>query len=291
MNTLDITPQLARKIIAIQFLEYADLNVTEVEQQGHGNRTYRVGDDMLIRMPTAESYVLKVSKEQELLPKLAKHLNIAIPTPIKMGVPSDDYPYPFSIYEWLDGRSANHLTLNDKTLENVALELAIFLKELQGITVVEGPSPGLHNWWRGEHVSVYDSAAREQIANLADIIDANSALDLWERACVTKWQKKPVWIHGDFAVGNILIKENRLSGVIDFGGTAMDDPACDLVIAWTYLSGKAQEIFIRELDLDDDTWLRARVWALCKATFELCQMAGKTSSKAELQKRIIDGVL
>ena len=91
--------ELTKKLIATQFPEYAGLNITEVDQQGHDNRTYRIGNDMLIRMPTAESYALKVPKEQELLPKLAKHLSVAIPAPIKMGKPSENYPYPFSIYK------------------------------------------------------------------------------------------------------------------------------------------------------------------------------------------------
>lgn len=288
---MNITLELAKKLITTQFPEYADLTVAEVEQQGHDNRTYRIGDDMLIRMPTAESYALKVPKEQGLLPKLAKYLSIPIPAPIKMGKPSEDYPYAFSIYKWLDGRRANHVILDESTLENIAFQLANFLKELQAMTDVAGPSPGQHNWWRGAHVGVYDSGAREQIAELADIIDSNSALELWERACATKWHKAPIWIHGDFAVGNILIKNNKLSGVIDFGGMAMGDPACDLVIAWTYLSGKARDIFINTMDLDDDTWLRARAWALWKATFELCNIADKNSPEALLQKKIINEVI
>jgi hypothetical protein len=79
--------------------------------------------------------------------------------------------------------------------------------------------------------------------------------------------------------------------VIDFGGAAVGDPACDLVIAWTYLSGKAREIFISKMDMDPDTWLRARAWALWKATFELCQTVDKNSTEALLQKRIIDEVM
>lgn len=291
MTIFYITPELAKKLIATQFPEYAGLKVTEIEQQGHDNRTYRIGSDMLIRMPTADSYALKVPTEQTLLPKLAKHLSIPIPAPIKMGIPSADYSYPFSIYKWLEGRSANHVILDDKSLESIAFELATFLQELQSITDVEGPGPGQHNWWRGDYVSVYNSGAREQISNLAEIIDGNGALELWERACAAKWNKAPVWIHGDYAVGNILIKDNRLSGVIDFGCTAMGDPACDLVIAWTWLSGKAREIFIREMNLDADTWLRARAWVLWKATFELCQMADKNGSAANVQKNIIRDVL
>lgn len=285
------TPYLARKLILEQFPEYASLPLKDVEKQGHDNRTYRLGDHMLIRMPTAADYALKVPKEQELLPQLANRLSVSIPAPIKMGKPSADYPYPFSIYKWLPGKSINLLTLTDQEKEQLAFDLAKFLKELHAITDIKGPEPGQHNWWRGDHVSVYDKGAREQIAELAEIIDAEQALALWDQACATRWNKAPIWIHGDFAIGNILIDGGKLSAVIDFGGTSVGDPACDLVIAWTYLSGKAREIFISKMDMDEDTWLRARAWALWKATFELCQIADKNSAEAEVQKRIIDEVM
>jgi aminoglycoside phosphotransferase (APT) family kinase protein len=177
--------------------------------------------------------------------------------------------------------------LTDQEKEQLAFDLAKFLKELQSITDVAGPEPGQHNWWRGDHVSVYDKGAREQIAELAEIIDAPRALALWDQACATRWNKSPIWIHGDFAIGNILMDSGKLSAVIDFGGAAVGDPACDLVIAWTYLSGKAREIFITKMDMDPDTWLRARAWALWKATFELCQILDKNSSEAKTQKIII----
>lgn len=285
------TLDLARKLIAEQFPEYANLPMVDVEKQGHDNRTYRLGEPMLIRMPTASNYALKVPKEQELLPQLAKRLSVSIPAPIKMGKPSADYPFPFSIYKWLPGKSINLLTLTNQDKEQLAFDLANFLKEMQAINDVQGPEPGQHNFWRGDHVSVYDKGAREQIAELSEIIDASRALALWDKACAIKWDKKPVWIHGDFAIGNILMDGGKLSAVIDFGGAAVGDPACDLVIAWTYLSGKAREIFIYEMDIDVDTWLRARAWALWKATFELCQITHKNSSEAEAQKRIIDEVI
>ena len=283
--TTEYTPNLdlARKLIAEQFPEYANLPIKDVEKQGHDNRTYRLGEHMLIRMPTAADYALKVPKEQELLPQLAKRLSVSIPAPIKMGKPSTDYPYPFSIYKWLPCKSINLLTLTAQDKEQLAFDLAKFLKELQMITDVEGPGPGQHNWWRGDHVTVYDKGAREQIAELAEVIDAVQALALWD--------KKPVWIHGDFAIDNILMDSGKLSAVIDFGGAAVGDPACDLVIAWTYLSGKAREIFISKMNIDPDTWLRACAWALWKATFELCQIADKNSPEAGLQKRIIVEVI
>lgn len=287
---VNITSDLARKLIAEQFPEYAHLPITSVEKQGHDNRTYRLGSDMLIRMPTAESYALKVPKEQALLPKLAPHLTASIPVPLNIGAASRDYPYPFSIYKWLPGRSINLLALDDDIRQQLAFDLAKFLKELQRIHDVEGPPPGQHNWWRGDHVSVYDKGAREQIAELSTIIDETKAIKLWEQACKTKWNKSPVWVHGDFAVGNMLLKDNKLSAIIDFGGMALGDPACDLVIAWTFLNGKARDIFFQEMDLDEDTWLRAKAWTIWKATFELCQIADKNNPEALIQQRIIEDV-
>jgi aminoglycoside phosphotransferase (APT) family kinase protein len=208
-----------------------------------------------------------------------------------MGKPSKDYPYPFSIYRWIEGTSINLLKLDNEALEQLAFDLVKFLKELQGITDIDGPKPGQHNWWRGGHVSVYDKGAREQIALLAGIIDAHKAINLWEKACHTRWNRPPVWVHGDFAIGNMLIAYGMLAAIIDFGGTALGDPACDLVIAWTFLQGESRKIFIQEMILDDDTWLRARAWALWKATFELCQIEDKYSPKGLEQKRIIGDVL
>ncbi|WP_010298285.1 aminoglycoside phosphotransferase family protein [Candidatus Odyssella thessalonicensis] len=285
------TVGLAHQLIIEQFPEYAHLPVSEVEKQGHDNRTYRLGDNMLIRMPTAESYALKVPKEQELLTKLAQHLSISIPAPLRMGTPSTSYPYPFSLYKWLPGKSINLLTLSEREKELIAFDLAIFLKELQVITDIPGPAPGQHNCWRGDHLSVYDKDAREQIAKLRGIIDSNKALNLWERACATQWNNPPVWIHGDLTIGNILMNNGKLSAIIDFGGIAIGDPAGDLVIAWTYLAGKAREIFIKEMGLDANTWLRARAWALWKATFELCQIEDQNSPDALLQATIILNLL
>ncbi len=287
----NITAELAQKLILEQFPEYGSLPIISVEMQGHDNRTFRLGEEMLIRMPTAESYALKVTKEQNLLPKLERHLSIDIPVPIKMGKPSKDYPYPFSIYKWLEGRSLNLIQSQEIDLETLALDMAKFLRELQAIKDVEGPGPGQHNWWRGSHISVYDKDARKQIAKLSDVIDSNKAIALWTRALNTKWDKPSVWIHGDFAIGNMLIKDRKLSAVIDFGGMGMGDPACDLVIAWIYLNGKSREIFIKEMNLDEDTWTRAKAWGLWKATFVLCELDDKNSVEGIEQRRIIEEIL
>lgn len=286
-----ITSELVQKLITAHFPEYAYLSISEIEKQGHDNRTYRLGEEMLVRLPSAACYASKVGIEQDLLPKLAKHLSFKIPMPLKLGTPSQDYPYPFSLYKWLPGKSLNVLKLSENENEQLAYDLAQFLKELQAIQGVEGPSPGQHNFWRGDHISVYDLGFRKQIEKLTNLIDFHKAIDLWERASVTKWEKAPVWIHGDFAIGNFLIENGKLSAVIDFGGAAIGDPACDLVIAWTYFSRKTRSIFMKKMEQDPETWLRARAWVLWKATFELCELDDYQSSEAALQMTIIDNVL
>ena len=291
LEVFPITPELARKLIAEQFPEFSHLAIKSVEKQGHDNRTYRLGNDILIRMPTAESYALKVPKEQKLLPKLAPYFQVRIPSPLKMGSPTHYYPFPFSIYAWLPGQSLNLLVLSEDMQLKLAFDLATFLKELKSIRTVVGPLPGQHNWWRGDHVSVYDQGAQKQMAQLHDVIDLEKAKALWEKACQTRWHKPPVWIHGDVAIGNILLKHDQLSAIIDWGGMTMGDPACDVVIAWTYFHGKSREIFIREVGLDEDTWLRARAWALWKATFELCQLHDKNSLDALVHRKIIEDVM
>lgn len=290
-DSCKININIAQRLIYEQFPEYKNLIIKEVEEQGHDNRTYRLGNDLLIRLPTDSHYALKVPKEQELLPQLGKYLSINIPTPVKMGKPSKSFPYPFSIYKWLDGKSINLLNLNTQELCVLAYDLAQFLKELQKINLVSGPKPGQHNWWRGDHISIYSKNAESQIKMLSDFIDTSKALNLLKEACATKWEKDPVWIHGDFAIGNMLAQNNKLAGIIDFGGMAIGDPACDLVIAWTYLSDDARILFINEMDMDDQTWLRSKAWALWKATFELCQITSKTDVKALKQVNIINTIL
>lgn len=289
--SLDITLELAKNLIKQQFPEFIKLPLQSVEIQGHDNRTFRLGEDKLIRLPSAKPYSLQVKKEQTWLPFFASNLSISIPKPIALGQPSNIYPWDWSIYNWLDGVSANTLALSDDTLNHIARDLAQFLKEMHKIDITGAPTPGLHNYWRGDHISIYDEQARTKITELHDIIDTQAALYLWETAINSKWDQPPVWIHGDFATGNILIKDSRVRSIIDFGCIGIGDPACDLVIAWTLLKNQSRKIFKEEINLAPNTWLRARGWALWKATFELCRIKDKSSQTALTQKNIIQDII
>ena len=287
----NITLSLAKDLIAEQFPQWAHLSIQPVPVNGWDNRTFRLGKDMSIRLPSAAQYALKVPKEQEWLPILAPHLSTPIPRPIAMGEPSQQYPWNWSIYGWIEGESANTLSMDDKQLETLAISLATFLNELHTINSTGGLVPGSHNFYRGASPMVYDGETRDTIAYLQEFIDVNAATSLWNKAISSEWTKKPVWIHGDLSAGNILIKDDSLAAVIDFGGMGIGDPACDLVIAWTFLKNESRQIFKSHLPLDRDTWTRARGWALWKALITLAPLENKGSPEALQQVKLINELL
>jgi aminoglycoside phosphotransferase (APT) family kinase protein len=282
--------ELVKKLIIEQYPEFAHLPIQAVANQGHDNRTFHLGEEMLVRLPSAEDYAEQPNKEQKWLPFLAKHISVPIPAPILIGKASQHYPWNWAIYNWLEGESANTVEFTDVELAQLAISLANFLKELQQIDISNAPLAGLHNFHRGAHVSVYDEEARSNIKELNGIIDQERATSIWQRAINTKWERAYLWVHGDFASSNILVQDQKLAAVIDFGCMAVGDPACDLVIAYTFLNKESRAIFKEHIGLDQDTWYRARGWALWKACFELVAIKDKSSPAAKQQLDLINEI-
>ncbi|WP_332248937.1 phosphotransferase [Rickettsia montanensis] len=121
------------------------------------------------------------------------------------------------MYKWIEGKSANSFDTSSLNLSLIASDLEKFLNELHKIDIIDGPVPGTHNFWRGGDLAVYDLETKVAIKNLKDLIDADKVLSVWEKALNSQWNKKPIWIHGDFVSGNIIIiiKNGKLNAVID----------------------------------------------------------------------------
>jgi aminoglycoside phosphotransferase (APT) family kinase protein len=284
-----IDAALVTRLIARQFPRWADLPVRPVDAGGWDNRTFRLGDDMSVRLPSAAAYAAQVDKEQVWLPRLAPQLPLPIPRPLARGTPDLDYPWQWSVYEWIDGECATLEGIAD--LGAFAIDLGSFIAALQRSDTAGAPAPGTHNFWRGGPLSVYDTETRQAIAALAGRIDVVTATRTWGAALAAAWRGPPVWVHGDVAAGNLLVRDGGLAAVIDFGCAAVGDPACDTVIAWTFLSGASRRAFRSTLGIDDATWARGRGWALWKALITLERYADDAVVEARAARRTLDAVL
>ena len=176
-------------------------------------------------------------------------------------------------------------------LTEFAETLANFLVCLQRIDATGGPPPGPHNFFRGGPLETYDAETRNAIAATSELIDGELATAAWEAGLAARWQGAPVWVHGDVAAGNLLVRDGRLAAVIDFGSSGIGDPACDMTLAWTFLSGESREAFQAALPLDAATWARGRGWTLWKALITYAGNLEGDPVVALSARRVIDGVL
>ena len=288
-DKLEIDAPLVGRLVAAQFPQWAELPIEPVEPGGWDNRTFRLGSEMSVRLPSHQAYAAQVEKEHRWLPRLAPLLPLPIPVPLAMGCPSGEFPWHWSVYRWLDGEAATLERIADPC--RFATELAQFLVARQRIDPAGGPPPGPHNFYRGGPLTVYDVETRRAIATLDGAIDAEVATEVWEAALQATWQGPPVWVHGDVAQGNLLLEDRRLSAVIDFGSSGVGDPACDVTIAWTFLSGESREAFRAALPVDEATWARGRGWALWKGLITVVVYRDSDPTKAAVARRIVDEVL
>lgn len=277
---------LVRELLTSQFPQWANFSITRVPSAGTDNALYRLGDDMVVRLPRVESAVGQVEKEWQWLPKLAPHLPLVIPLPIAKGNPNAVFPWAWSIYRWLDGKNAADKKIADSP--HTALALAQFIAALQQIDITDAPPPGAHNSFRGEPLVNRDAQTRETISLLRAVFDAEAMTAVWAAAIAAPiWHKTPVWIHGDLQAGNLLALRGKLYAVIDFGCLGAGDPACDAMAAWLYLSTKNRDLFRATLQVDDATWTRARGWALTVGLIAFPYYAKTNPILAEIARRAI----
>jgi aminoglycoside phosphotransferase (APT) family kinase protein len=258
-----ITADLVRRLVVDQAPQWADLAITPVEHDGNDNRTYRLGDELTVRLPTHRRYAAAVAKEDTWLPVIAAQVPLPVPEPVFSGRPSEVFGLPWSVRRWLPGAPASRASLGDNV--RFAGDVARFLRALWAVDPAGGPPAGEHSFYRGSSPEYYDDETRRQVGVLAGRVDGPAALAIWNEALRSRWAPDPVWFHGDVASGNLLVQDGRLAAVIDFGTSGVGDPASDLQIAWTFFSGPGRRAFAEAVDLDPGTWARARGWTLWKA--------------------------
>lgn len=283
MDNIKIDTNLVQKLIAEQFPQWQALSICPVAQSGWDNRTFRLGEGLVIRLPSDKQYEPQIEKEYKWLPWLSTQLSFQITEPIALGKPSSTYPWHWSINCWIEGESASRQNIHG--MKCFAEALGKGLKEFQSLDITEGPKAGAHNFYRGGSLKVYDHEMLMAIPKIKNSYERSLAISLWQDARSSEWRLSPVWVHGDIAAGNILVRNGSLQAIIDFGQLAIGDPACDLVIAWNFFSDEERAVFKASVQLDKDTWMRALGWAFWKT---LCWPIKDTDVKKVLHEIYAD---
>jgi aminoglycoside phosphotransferase (APT) family kinase protein len=248
---------LVRRLIGSQFPRWSGLAVRPVECAGWDNMIYRLGAGLAVRLPRRPFSADQTQKEHHWLPVLGPQLPLAVPVPVGEGMPGEGYPWRWTVCPWLPGEVAALTAVAD--MSRVAVSLARFVRALQAID----PDGGPVSTFRGGPLADRDRVSQASAAALQDSLDVRPVLAAWQAAVAeSAWTGSPVWVHGDLHPANLLISNGELTGVIDFGALGVGDPACDLMVAWTYLSADARQVFRNELNVDEPTWARGRGWAL-----------------------------
>jgi aminoglycoside phosphotransferase (APT) family kinase protein len=275
-DELPISVDLVRALVDDQFPHYANLPLTALDVSGSTNRLFRLGDELLVRLPRQPQGGGGIGKEQRWLPRLRDRLPVEIPEIVALGRARHDYPVPWSITRWLYGELPTVWQPGapvDPSRTKLAEELASFISALQRVEVPEDAIAGESlRAYRGRPLGEFDRQFRlnlEQCRRLPGLeLDLQAAETIWTEALELPGAQHTTadrWYHSDLVAENLLLRDGALSAVLDFGGLAIGDPTIDLHGAWELFDPPAREVFRKTLNVDEATWLRGRAWALAIA--------------------------
>ncbi len=288
-DEVDIDAPLVAHLLAEQFPRWAGLPVRVVTSSGTDNVTFRVGANLAVRLPRAGWAQGQVEKDLTWLPRLAPELPLAVPQPLALGSPNEEFPFIWGVYRWLEGTPFRRDQHSDPSL--AARELAEFVRCLQKIDATGAPTPD-EPFGRGTPLAPRDELFRAAVEELRDDFDTGLVLAAWEASlAVGAWDGPPRWIHGDLMPGNVLVADGQLAAVIDFGTAGAADPAGDLLAAWYLFSGDSRRAFRDALEIDEHAWVRARGWTLSLVMIALPYYRGRRPTAVRKAARLIAELL
>jgi aminoglycoside phosphotransferase (APT) family kinase protein len=279
-----IDAALVQRLVADQFPDRAGRVIREVQSTGTVNAIYRVGEDAYARLPRLAAWAAGLQREAQWLPWLAERLSLPIPEPLGAGHPSESYPFAWALYRWIDGEPYTDAGIDDEA--RAARDLAGFVLELRGLDGSGAPAAGRRP------LRQLDAETRAAIESGRLFMDSGAALAVWDDALESPvWTGDGVWIHADLLRPNVLTRSGRVSAIIDFGSAGVGDPAADVIAAWSIFGPMGREQYRSALNVDDDTWRRARGFALHQAAIAIPYYAESNPRFAALSRRTIEQVV
>lgn len=281
---LPIDVALVRQLLAEQFPGRGRSRIEEVRSTGTVNAIYRVGDDACARLPRLAAWEAGLQREARWLPWLAERLSLRVPKPLGQGRAHARYPLGWALYEWIDGEPYTDEGVIDE--RQAARDLAAFVLELRRLDSAEAPPAGRRP------LRELDGETRAALEASRTFIDSAAALAAWEDAVESRaWDGAGVWIHADLLRPNILLSSGRIGAILDFGSAGVGDPAGDVIAAWSVFGPEGREQYRSVLNVDDETWRRARGIALHQAAIGIPYYAESNPGFASLAQRTIQQVL
>lgn len=261
---VDVDAHLVRALLRDQHPDLADLPLAVVAN-GWDNVVLRLGDLLAVRLPRRAAAARLIEHEQRWLPEIAHRVAavVPVPDPVRTGRPALGYPWSWSVVRWLPGTAAGERVGGVRVAES----LAAFVELLH----VPAPGDAPVNPVRAVPLATRSDAVLTRLAT-EDVPRAGELAALWETAAaLPAYAGPPVWVHADLHPFNVLFStapdgSPRLSAVVDFGDVTAGDPAVDLATAWLTLDREARRTFRARVTADDDTWTRARGWAVSIAS-------------------------
>ncbi|WP_151772873.1 aminoglycoside phosphotransferase family protein [Streptomyces abyssomicinicus] len=262
-NEIAVDEALVRALLKEQRPEWADLPLAPAGA-GTDNTMYRLGDDLLVRLPRTTEKAEAVRKEQEWLPRLAPHLSRPVPAPVHVGTPTGAFPLAWSVLRWIDGAEAGPGTVQDWAA--FGADLAAVVGELHAVPLMGATRTDGLSGYRGGDLEPCDPWITRCLGDCRTHVgcelDVDALEQLWRAALALPASSSPHgWLHGDLKPTNLLVREGALHAVIDFGSLTVGRPDAEHSTAWN-LPQEARQAYRDALDLDDATWSRARAWAI-----------------------------
>lgn len=290
-NFIYIAEDTAKAIIYNQFPDFSGVAIRKNSIQGHDHTVFRIGKKHIAAFPNAKKYGERIQQLSQFLSQIKLKISIQISEILKIGAPAHGYPFLWSISTFIEGESAN-LCFEAIDLNKFTIDLSTVLNEFKMISMeTVSLFPGKENWYRGGDLAEYNHQVIEAFGILKNTINYEILYKIWLKALGSSWQLKPIFVHGDIALGNLIVKDKKLCGIIDFGTMCVGDPACDLMIAFTVFSQENRKIFKKELDYDRNTWYRAMGLTLWKALIEYAELSKSCARDWQEPAKVIDEII
>jgi len=252
-----------RSLLAAQCPQWVDLPLSPAGA-GTDNVMFRLGGELLVRLPRTPGTSRAIGKEQHWLPRLAPHLTCRVPEPVHVGTPTAGFALPWSVYRWIDGQEPRPGAVRDWA--GFGRDLAAFVRQLHAVDLTGATRDGDLSWYRGGSLhachewtaAAFDGCRR----TVGGELDLHALERLWRAGLEAPDPPAPhVWLHGDLKPSNLLVRDGALHAVLDFGALSVGRPDAEHAPVWD-LPPEARHAYRETLALDDGTWARARAWAI-----------------------------